>query len=158
MEDWYREVIELIHANQTQQAVALLRKLELEGSLAAKVRLAIIGEEAGISREEANRIVDEAELAADASDATVHWALRGAYDLRLGTCEYEEKSRRVLRHLEIFAELTQDPMAAFAVASSYATGNVGFNADLQSARKWYERAESLGHPDAARVLKRRRGA
>jgi TPR repeat protein len=148
MESWWREVVMLVSSGMEAHAIRLARKAAARGSLAARIRLARFGESAGIPREEANRIIDQAEADIDARDATAHWALWGAYDLQLGTCTFEQRSRRALAHLEAFARETGDPMAAIAVARNYRWGRIGVRADIELAVDWYYCAEALGHPEA----------
>ena len=152
MQPWWHNVVELVHAGRQGEAIELTRRVAENGDLAAKVRLAIFGAEAGITQEQADLIIDEAEKAVTDDDETAHWVLRGAYDLRLGSCEYEEKSRRVLKHLEAFARATASPMAVIAVARTYATGSIGVPASLESAVEWYHFAIALGDENAEREL------
>ena len=152
MQPWWHNVVELVHGGRQREAIALTRRVAANGDLAAKVRLAVFGAEAGLAREQADLIVEEAEKAVTDDDETTHWVLRGAYDLGLGQCEYEEKSRRVLKHLEAFARATANPMAVIAVARTYATGSIGVPADLDSAVEWYYFAIALGDTNAAREL------
>ena len=52
-----------------------------------------------------------------------------------------------------------DPNAAVALGATYdptvlaRLGVVGMGADVEKARTWYQKAESLGSPEAARRLK-----
>jgi TPR repeat protein len=144
----------LVSSGMEAEAIGLARKAAARGSLAARVRLARFGESAGISHEEADRIIDQAEVDIEDHDATAHWALWGAYDLLLGSCEYEERSRRALAHLEAFARETGDLTAVIAMARNYLQGRIGVQADIELAVDWYYCAEALGHPEASRELKR----
>ena len=157
MAPWLREVTELIHTGKRDEAIALTRRLADAGDLAARARLARFGEEAGLSPEQADRLIDDVEELHSPDDATAHWVLRGAYDVGLGTCEYEEKSRRVLRHLEAYARLTQSPTATYAVAVNYYEGNIGTPPNPQLGREWLTRAAELGHEEAMDALRRERG-
>jgi hypothetical protein len=108
---WLAEVAELIHAGRRGEAVALTRSRADAGELAAQVRLARFGEEAGVPRPDADAIVEHAERNVLSGDADAQWVLYGAYEEGLGSCEYEEKARRAFRHLRAYAELTNDPQA-----------------------------------------------
>ena len=50
MQKWWYHVIELIRTGKRREAIALTRVAANRGTLAANVKLAIFGEEAGISR------------------------------------------------------------------------------------------------------------
>lgn len=152
MEPWWHEVVSLIASSKVSEAVQLTAKAAANGSLAAKVRLARFGSDAGLTEDEADQIVDSAGSSVTDGDATAHWVLWGAYDLGLGTCEYEEKSRKVLHHLQLYATLTGDPLAVIAVARNWANGRIGVKADVLVAAEWYHFADALGHPDAPREL------
>ena len=158
MAPWLREVTELVHAGKREEAIALTRRLAEAGDLAARARLARFGEEAGLSPEQADRIIDEVEAAHSPDDATAHHVLHGAYNVGLGSCAYDEQSRRALRHLEAYARLTESPTATFAVAVIYYEGNIGTPPDPERGREWLSRAAGLGHPDAIHALRRARDA
>src|SRR6218665_1962833 len=135
MEAWWREVVHLVASKKRSEAILVAQRAADAGSVAAKVRLAMFGEEAGISGDEAGRIVEAAERVAG-KDVTLHWALRGAYEFALGECDYAEKSRRVLLHLEAYAVLSEDANAFFAVAMNYSSGRIGVPADKETAIEW----------------------
>jgi len=156
MSPWLREVAELVHAKRRDDAIALVRSRAEEGDLAAKVRLAVFGVEAGIQPQEADLIVDHAEAAIQAADADAHWVLHNAYELRIGNCEYDEKARRALSHLESYAELTENPLAAYAVAVRYGQGDIGTQANRGKSHAWMCRAAELGNPLATQYLARNR--
>jgi len=156
MSPWLREVAELVHAKRREEAIELTRSKAQAGEIAARVRLAIFGAEAGIQQQEADSIVEQAETELRSADSDAHWVLHSAYELRLGTCEYDEKARRALSHLEAYAELTHNPLAAYAVAVRYGQGDIGTPANSDSAHKWMHRAASLGNPLAAQFLARNR--
>jgi TPR repeat protein len=158
MEPWWRVVVMLVSSGMQDEAIKMTRKAAARGSLAAKVRLARFGESAGISHEEADRIVDQVEVEIREDDATAHWALWGAYDLLLGSCEYEERSRRCLAHLEAFARITGDPQAVFAVGVNYANGRIGVEPSIEKAVDWFYCAAALGHPEAMRAVRNVRDA
>ncbi|WP_157597736.1 MULTISPECIES: hypothetical protein [unclassified Rhizobacter] len=154
MQAWWHTTVELLQSGRRSEAIELARRIAANGDLAASVRLAIFGGEAGITAEQADLIIERATAAAVDDDETVHWALRGAYDLRLGTCDYEEKSRRALKHLEAFAKITGSAAAVISVARTYATGGIGIPADLEAAVEWYHFAIALGEPGADAELQR----
>jgi TPR repeat protein len=154
MSPWLREIAELVHAKRRAEAIELTRRRAEAGETAAKVRLAIFGVEAGIQQQEADSIVEHAETELSATDSDAHWVLHSAYELRLGSCEYEEKARRALSHLEAYAELTKNPLATYAVAVRYGQGDIGTPPNSDSALKWMHRAASLGNPLAAQSLDR----
>jgi len=156
MAPWLQEVAELVHAGRRKEAVELTRTRASAGDIAGKVRLAIFGEEAGLSRDEADAVVDQAASQVPPEDSDAHWVLHSAYELRLGTCEYDEKARRALRHLQACAELSSNPIATYAVAVRYGQGDIGTKPDLQLADAWMERAANLGNPLAIRSVARGR--
>jgi TPR repeat protein len=148
MSPWLRKVSELLNSGKREAAIALVRELAQSGSLAAKVRLARFGAEAGISRPESDEIVDQAEVEHGGDDADVHWVLYGAYEVGLDICEYDEKSKRALRHLERYAVLTNDAMATRAVAAIYSQGNIGTPPSPERAKLWFQRAAQAGDQSA----------
>ena len=154
MEPWWHTVVAPVAERREQVAVEVTRKAADRGSLGARVRLARFGEVAGISQDEADAIVDQASSEARDEDQTAHWVLSGAYDLLLGQCDYEEKSRRMLVHLEKHARASADPGAALAVAVNWAMGRVGVEPDPCVAVDWFYIAHALGHPDATEHLNR----
>ncbi len=154
MSPWLIEIAELVHAGRRDEAIAVSRQRAAEGNLAATVRLAKFGEEAGISREDADQIVDRASETASAEDADVHQCLSGAYAMGLGRCDYEEKARRSFLHEVRYAELTSNAATAYAIAIKYLNGQVGLQPDAALAIRWLRRAADLGHATAADDLKR----
>lgn len=152
MSPWLREVAELVHAGHREEAIAIVRSLAESGNIAAQVRLARFGSEAGLGREDADAVVAKAEAAGVVANAEVHWSLFGAYEAGLGDCAYDEKARRALRHLEAYTELSHDAQAAYSVAVRYANGTIGTPADPDKARSWMARAAKLGSADAKRAL------
>jgi hypothetical protein len=83
MEKWWHEVAELVVAGRTAEAIMRTRHEALAGSLAAQVRLACFGEEAGLSRDEVDQMLAQAESLVEPEDATCHWARRSAVASRL---------------------------------------------------------------------------
>ena len=66
--------------------------------MSARVMLAKMGDEAGLSRSEADRLIEDVESGMDEQDVETHLQLRGAYDIGLGNLPYEELARRRLQH------------------------------------------------------------
>ncbi|WP_157131733.1 hypothetical protein [Piscinibacter gummiphilus] len=151
MEAWWGLVVHLMASGKHGEAILVTQRAAEAGSVAARVRLAMFGEEAGVSDGEAGRIVEAAERIAG-DDVTLHWALRGAHELLLGECDYEEKSRRVLRHLEAYAVLSEDVQAVFAVAMNYLAGRIGVPGDHAVALDWLYCAAALGHERAQEMV------
>jgi TPR repeat protein len=154
MEEWWHEVVDLVASGRTAEAVELTRDEALAGSLAAQVRIARFGEEAGVSREEADQMISRAESLVEPADATCQWALFGAYEASLGACQYDEKARRALKHLQAYAEATEDPQATYAVAVRYGQGTIGTEPDAMQVLSWMRRAAKLGHPMGEQFLLR----
>lgn len=153
MEPWWNDVLKMIVEGRVAEAAARTRAAARSGSLAAQVRLAYLGEEAGIDRAEGDRLIRAAEEAVQPEDATCHWALYGAYEVSLGDCEYEERSRRALQHLEAFAIASGDSQAAFAVGVNYLNGRLGVDPSRELAVDWLHCAAALGHQGATKVLR-----
>jgi hypothetical protein len=66
---WQIEVVELQSAKRYQEALELVREAIKEGDVAAYVMLARMADEAGLSRNEANRLINYAEANMDPDDA-----------------------------------------------------------------------------------------
>lgn len=158
MAPWLREIIQLMHAGRRAEAVALTRERAAHGELAAKVRLAYFGEEAGVPRLEADAIVEAAEREVTPKDSDAHWALFGAYEVGLGECEYDEKSRRATQHLHAYASATNDAQATYAAAVRYGQGTVGSTPNPTLSHSLMVQAAELGHPLAVAHVRRVRGA
>lgn len=158
MSPWLREVIQLTHSGRRSEAIAITRARAEAGVLAAKLRLAYVGDEAGVGRAQVDEILESAEqegIAPEDSDA--HWILYGAYEVRLGSCEYDEKARRSLRHLHAYASATNDPQATYATAVRYGQGDIGTKPNPELARELMALAAELGHPLAIAHMRRNRG-
>jgi hypothetical protein len=148
MEPWWHQCTELLGAGLRAEAIAITRAAADRGSLGAFVRLARFGEEAGIPREEADRMVEKALAQVSDHDATAHWNLYSASELLLGSCEPEEKYHRIQRHLEQYVRASGDPHAALAVARRYANGTAVLAPDVELAVDWYYCAIALGSKEA----------
>ena len=158
MEQWWHEAVELIASGRREEAIAVTKAAANDGSLAAQVRMAYLGEEAGISRSEADRLISRAEARVVASDATTHWALFGAYEVLLGDLDFEERSRLALFHLEAFAQASGDAQAVFAVGMNYLNGRIGVAPSVELGVDWLHCASALGHDYADHLLREIHGA
>lgn len=152
MEAWWHEAVDLLAGGRKADAIAVTRAAAEKGSLGAMVRLTRFGDEAGISRERADAMVEEVARVVREEDATAHWNLYCASELLLGCCEPEEKYHRIQRHLEQYARVTGDPMATLAVARRYANGTAVMQPDLGCAVDWYYCAIALGSKEATREV------
>lgn len=144
---WQNEVVELQSAKRFQEALELIRTAVREGDVAAHVMLARLADEAGLSRSDANRLIDYAEAKMDPDDAQVHWQLYRVYDLGLlGTIPYEEKPVRAFMHLLKAGELGIGGMVPLVLARLYRFGdlNARVDADPAEAERWYRSAMGQG--------------
>lgn len=153
VEAWRERAIELSAMGKRVEALQLVQEAVATGSAAAKVRLASMWTEAGMTSETADRLIAEADKSVDSNDMTLHLELSRAYDLRLGAVPYEEKPRRSLRHLERAAELGSGAWDCLAIARIYRCGSVNIDADLAKARHWYRRAIKEGSDEAVAELR-----
>jgi TPR repeat protein len=149
---WRDQYIELKQRKQADEAIALLHTEAKRGDLAAKVELAIVGEAAGISHAEADRIIDEAAKTVPNDDAETHWGLYKAYELMLGSIPPETMAAASFNHLLKVAELTNRPVPALAVGYRYAVGDNGVSVDLAKAEYWLLQAAKRGSAEAVRQL------
>jgi TPR repeat protein len=149
---WRSQYLELKQRRQVKDAIALLQTEAEKGDLAARIELAIVGEEAGISRDEADRIIDEAAKVAANGDTEAHWGLYKAYELMLGSIPPETMAAASFRHLLKVAESSPNPAHAFALATRYATGDNAVTQDLSKAEAWFVAAAKLGSAEAVRQL------
>ena len=115
-------MIELLASGHKAEAIELTRAAAEAGSLGAAVRLARFGEDAGLSREDADAIIEDVVLIVKDEDVTAHWNLYSASELLLGSCDPEEKYWRIERYLQQYAKASGDPGAALAVARRYLFG------------------------------------
>jgi len=154
MEAWWHESVELLAADRKAEAIEVTRKAAETGSLGAKVRLARFGDEAGLSQEAAESLIEAAVREAKDDDETVHWNLYSASELLLGGCDPEEKYHRIQRHLEKYAQASGDTHAVLAVARKYANGTAVAAPDKIAAVEWYYCAVALGSKEAKLELHR----
>lgn len=138
-EIWRCEVAELKVAKLYDEALAVVRAAIEAGHLAAHVALAKMGDKAGLSRAEVDRMIEYVETNMDQNDIEAHLELSGAYDIRLGNLPYEEKPARHFRHLLKAAELGAGPIVSLAVACIYRDGAIGVEPDETEAIRWYKR-------------------
>jgi hypothetical protein len=73
MQAWWHTTVESIHKGRRSETIELTRRIAENGDLAAEVRLAMFGEEAGITSEQADLIVEKASQEAVDDDETAHW-------------------------------------------------------------------------------------
>jgi TPR repeat protein len=153
VEVWRERVIELSAKGMRAEALQLVQEAVAKGSAAAKVRLASLWTEAGMTSEMTDALIAEAEQSVEDNDKTLHLELSRAYDLRLGAVPYEEKPRRSLMHLERAAELGSGASDCLAIARIYRCGSLNIEADLAKAEHWYRRAISEGSDEAVTELR-----
>jgi len=153
VEPWRERVIELSARGMRAEALQLVLEAVATGSAAAKVRLASLWTEAGMTSGTADGLIAEAEKNADSDDMTLHLELSRAYDLRLGAVPYEEKPRRSLMHLERAAELGSGVWDCLAIARMYRCGSLNIDTDLVKAQHWYRRAIKEGSDEAVAELR-----
>jgi TPR repeat protein len=154
MESWWHWSVELIAAGSRAEAIKVTRAAAEAGSLGASVRLARFGEEAGMTQEAADILIESAVRDARDDDETVHWNLYSASEALLGACDPEEKYHRIQRHLEKYAQASGDARAVLAVARRYVNGTPVAAPDELAAVDWYYCAIALGSKEAKLELKR----
>ena len=149
---WREEVLRLKGAKRYDEAAALIRQAIEAGNMAARVMLAKMYDEVGMSRSEANQLIDYVETHMDPTDAEAHYELVWAYDLYMGTCIPEEMPRRKFDHLLKAAEYGGEAIDSLAVARNYREGVVTVEDNEGEAVRWYKRAIELGSVEAAHEL------
>jgi TPR repeat protein len=152
MGQWWHKSVDLIAAGRRAEAIEVTRRAAEAGSIGARVRLARFGDQAGVSQETAEEMIEAAVREVRDDDETAHWNLYTASDLLLGGCEPEEKYHRIQRHLEKYAQASGDPRAVLAVARRHADGTPVAQPDVLAAVEWYYYAIALGSKDAKREL------
>jgi TPR repeat protein len=153
-EGWRLQVAELRVAKRNEEALVLIRQAIAEGDMSARVMLAKMGDEAGLSRAEVDALIDDIESTMDPQDIETHLQLRGAYDIRLGNMPYDEKARRCFQHHLRAVELGAGPIHTLAVARIYVMGALEVAPDLKEAVRWYKHAIEQGSVEAAHELQR----
>ncbi len=153
-EGWRLKVAELRVARRNEEALVLIRRAIAEGDMSARVMLAKMGDEAGLSRAEVDALIDDIESTMDPQDIETHLQLRGAYDIRLGNMPYDEKARRCFAHHLKAVELGAAPIHTLALARVYVMGALEVEPNLKEAVRWYKHAIQQGSIEAAHELQR----
>jgi len=153
-EGWRLQVAELRLAGRKEEALALVRGAVSAGSMAARVVLATMGDQAGLSRSEVDQMIVDVESNMDPQDIETHLELRGAYDVRLGNMPYDEKARRCFQHHLRAVELGAGPIHTLALARIYVMGALEVEPNLKEAVRWYKHAIQQGSIEAAHELQR----
>lgn len=150
--EWRLEVAELLFARRYPEALLLVRQAIDEGNMSARVILARMGENAGLVREEVDRLIDDVEATMAPADVETHLELSSAYDRRLGNLPYLEKDRRCFEHLLKAVEFGAGPVHVLALARRYVMGTLSIEANLEEAVRWYKHAIQQGSVEAAGEL------
>ena len=148
-EGWRLEVAELRVARRNEEALVLIRRAIAEGDVSARVMLAKMGDEAGLSRAEVDALIDNIESTMDPQDIETRLQLRGAYDIGLGNMPYDEKARRRFQHHLRAVELGAAPIHTLALARIYVMGALEVAPNLKEAVHWYKHAIQQGSIEAA---------
>jgi TPR repeat protein len=151
-EGWRFEVAELNFAKRYGEALVFVQEAVKEGDMAAHVMLAIMGDNAGLSRGEVDQLIDYVEANMDPRDVEAHLELRGAYDIGLGNLPYEEKAARRFSHHLKAVELGAGAFYTLALARVYLIGAIAVEPDWTQAIRWYKRAIQQGSVEAAHEL------
>ena len=153
-EGWRLEVAELRVDRRNEEALVLIRRAIAEGDVSARVMLAKMGDEAGLSRAEVDALIDNIESTMDPQDIETRLQLRGAYDIGLGNMPYDEKARRCFQHHLRAVELGAGPIHTLALARIYVMGALEVEPNLKEAVRWYKHAIQQGSIEAAHELQR----
>ncbi|MEH2625386.1 TPR repeat protein [Bradyrhizobium sp. AZCC 1719] len=153
-EGWRLQVAELRLAKRNEEARVLIRQAIAEGDMSARVMLAKMGDEAGLSRSEVDALIVDIESSMDPQDIETHLQLRGAYDIGLGDFPYDEKARRRFNHHLRAVELGAGPIHTLALARIYVMGALEVEPNLKEAVRWYKHAIEQGCVDAVHELQR----
>ena len=153
-EGWRLEVAEHRFAKRNAEALALIRQAIEEGDMSARVMLARMGEDAGLSRAEANQTLADVESSMDPQDIETHLQLTRAYDARLGDLPYDEKARRCFQHHLRAVELGADPIHTLALARILVMGAFEVPPNENEAIRWYKHAIQQGSIEAAHELQK----
>lgn len=122
--------------------------------MSARVVLATMGDDAGLSRVEVDRLIDEVEATTAPADLETHLELSSAYDRRLGNLPYLEKDRRCFDHLLKAVELGAGPVYTLALAIKCGMGTLSVKANQDEAIRWLKHAIQQGSVEAADQLQR----
>jgi TPR repeat protein len=153
-EGWRLQIAELRVAKRNEEALVLIRQAIAEGDMSARVMLAKMGDEAGLSRSEVHELMLDVESKMDPKDIETHLQLRGAYDARIGDLPYDEKARRCFDHHLKAVEVGAGPMHTLALARIYVMGALEVEPNLKEAVRWYKHAIQQGSIEAAHELQR----
>ena len=153
-EGWRLRVAELRVAKRNEEALVLIRQAIAEGDMSARVMLAKMGDEAGLSRSEVHELMVDVESNMDPKDIETHLQLRGAYDARIGDLPYDEKARRCFDHHRKAVELGAGTIHTLALARIYVMGALEVEPNLKEAVRWYKHAIEQGSVEAADELQR----
>ena len=119
---WRLEIAELLVAKRREEALVLVRQAIEEGIMSARVVLAMMGDDAGLSRDEVDRLIDDVEATMASADFETHLELSRAYDRRIGNLPYLEKDKRCFDHLLKAVEFGAGPVHTLALARKYVLG------------------------------------
>jgi TPR repeat protein len=153
-EGWRLEVAEHRVAKRNAEALALIRQAIAEGDTSARVMLARMGEDAGLSRPEADQILADVESSMDPNDIETHLQLTRVYDARLSDLPYDERARRCFQHHLRAVELGADPIHTLALARILVMGAFEVPPNEEQAIRWYKHAIQQGSIEAAHELQR----
>ena len=151
---WRLRVAELRLAKRNAEALALIREEVSRGNMAARVLLAGMRDQAGLSREEVDRLIDNVEANMDPTDVEAHLELSSAYDVGLSNLPYLEKARRCFDHLLKAVEHGAASVHTLALARRYVMGTLAVQPNQKEAVRWYKHAIQQGSAEAAHELQR----
>jgi hypothetical protein len=151
---WRLEVAELRLAKRNEEALVLIRQAIAEGDMSARVMLAKMGDDAGLTRPEVDALIDEVQSNMNPEDVETHLQLRGAYDIGLGNLPYDEKARRRFHHHLKAVEFGAGPIHTLALARILVVGALEVEPNLKEAARWYKHAIQQGSIEAAHELQR----
>ncbi|MFK4507965.1 sel1 repeat family protein [Bradyrhizobium daqingense] len=152
--EWRLEVAELLVARRYSEALTLVRQAIEQGNMSARVMLAKMGENAGLVRDEVDRLIDEVETTMAPADVETHLELSSAYDRRLGNLPYLEKDERCFDHLLKAVEQGAGPIHVLALARKYVMGTLSVRPNFEEAIRWYKHAVQQGSVEAVDELQR----
>ena len=151
---WRLGVAELRLAKRNAEALALIREEVSRGNMAARVLLAGMRDQAGLSHEEVDRLIDNVEANMDPTDVEAHLELSSAYDVGLSNLPYLEKARRCFDHLLKAVEYGAASVHTLALARRYVMGTLAVQPNQKEAVRWYKHAIQQGSAEAAHELQR----
>ena len=122
--------------------------------MSARVVLAMMGDDAGLSRDEVDLLIDDAEATMAPADLESQLELSRAYDRRLGNLPYLEKDKRCFDHLLKAVEFGAGPAHTLALARKYVLGALSVKPDFEEAIRWYKHAVQQGSAEAVAELKK----